>query len=431
MKSKWEYKQRYTAISMVFFVWVLSYMDRMVMATAIPFIAKDFNLSTGQMGIVMSSFFAGYALCQIPGGILSDKFGPRKVMVSAIGIWSLFTAITGAVTSLGQMLIVRMLFGVGEGIAPAATWKALANWTPQKNRAMANALMMSSNSLGPALAPLFVVGIIAAWGWRSVFYALFIPGILMCIWIWYKLPDNPADKKGITEAELEELKDDVFAHKNNAETELGEVKKLTFFEVFSIPAVYKSFLILFFSNITFWGFSSWLPTYLSQARGLNTTSMGVAASLPFFAGTVSTILVGWLMDNTFKHNRKLPIIVFQLIGAFFLYLTFTTESISLVIVYQTITGFFLIGAAISIFALPMSAISKEITGQAMGIVNTAGQLAAFLSPVIVGFLIVELEDGTKNFDTAFMFLISSFLISATIAALFFKQTKTVEASSAT
>ncbi|WP_417038412.1 MFS transporter, partial [Desulfovibrio legallii] len=93
MKFTW--KHRHTALSVVFMVWLVSYLDRMVMSTAIPYIADEFNLSAGEMGVVMSAFFAGYALFQIPGGVLSDRFGARKVLVFAIAWWSLFTLFTG------------------------------------------------------------------------------------------------------------------------------------------------------------------------------------------------------------------------------------------------------------------------------------------------------------------------------------------------
>ena len=411
------WKKRYSAITIVFMVWLLSYMDRMVMATAIPYVAKEFNLSPVAMGAVLSSFFAGYFLCQIPGGILADKFGARKVMAFAVLWWSVFTAVTGAVGSLMSMIYVRFVFGIGEGIAPAATWKALANWTPMKDRGMANGLMMASNALGPALAPLFVVAVMQAWGWRAVFYSLLIPGILLALWIWYSLPDKPADKKGITPEELAELEEN--------KAELGTANtasNMSFWNVISESAVWKSFLILFFSNISVWGFTSWLPSYLVKARGFELTKLGFAASIPFFAGTVGFVLGGWLIDKPFKNNKKIPLIINQIMGAIFLYMTYTVQSLDMLIVYQTLACFFLFTATGVIFGLPMSAISKEIAGRAMGIVNTGGQLAGFLSPIIVGYLVQSSGAAGTNFDSAFQFFIVATLCSA-LVGFTFKQRK--------
>lgn len=413
MGEGFKWKQRHTAVLIVFVVWILSYMDRMVMAAAIPYIAKEFNLSPVAMGGVLSAFFAGYALFQIPGGILADKFGARKVMTAAILWWSAFTCFTGAVSSLATMIWIRVLFGIGEGIAPAATWKALAVWTPVRERGTANGFMMASNALGPALAPLFVVAIMASWGWRAVFYSLLIPGILLAAWIWYCLPDKPEEKKGISSKELEELKEDT-----SALSITKAASQMSFWEVVAEPAVWKSFLILFFSNITAWGFIQWLPSYLVKARGFELFKMGITASLPFFAGTVGFIFGGWLTDVPFKNNRRIPLIISQWFTALFLYLTYTVESLEMLVVYQTIAGFFLFTATGIVFGLPMSAISKDIAGRAMGIVNTAGQVAGFLSPIIVGYLVQISGGGERSFDTAFIFLIGSVLISSLVAMTF-------------
>lgn len=179
MSMTW-WRQRYAVVSVLFLVWVTSYLDRMVMATAIPYMADDFGLKPVTMGVVMSAFFIGYALCKIPGGILADRFGSRKVMLLGVACWSVFTVLTGFATSLVSLLVIRVLFGVGEGIFPAASYRALCNWFPKKERGLATGSMMSSNSFGPALAPLFVVAIMASWGWHMVFISLFMPGLFMC-----------------------------------------------------------------------------------------------------------------------------------------------------------------------------------------------------------------------------------------------------------
>jgi predicted MFS family arabinose efflux permease len=142
-------------------------------------------------------------------------------------------------------------------------------------------------------------------------------GKLLVLWIWFGLEDNPALKKGITQAELDELK---------ADKPLGASltgTKMTFWDVLRQEPVWKSFFILFFSNITAWGFQSWLPSYLVRARGISLSHLGFAASLPFFAGTVGWALGGWVSDHPFKHNRKIPLIAAQWVTAILLYKTYT------------------------------------------------------------------------------------------------------------
>src|SRR4051812_4948480 len=121
MEGKYMHKKRNIILLVLFITWTLSYMDRMVMTVAIPYIAKDFNLTPVDMGVVMSAFFAGYALFQIPGGLLADKFGPRKTMAIAISWWSIFTGLTAMVSNLTSMLVVRVLFGIGEASFPGGS----------------------------------------------------------------------------------------------------------------------------------------------------------------------------------------------------------------------------------------------------------------------------------------------------------------------
>jgi sugar phosphate permease len=283
-------KKRNVVLTILFITWTVCYMDRMVMTVAIPFIAKDFNLTPTSMGVLMSAFFAGYALFQIPGGMLADKFGGKKVMAIAVTWWSIFTVFTGMAANLTTMLVTRVLFGIGEASFPGGSWKTISNWFPKKERATANAVMVASNSLGPAVAPLFVVGVMSAFGWRQVFYFLFIPGLICAALIWHYCKDNPADNKLISAEELKEIqyKDDY---------ELSTTKKLKFKDVLKNPVVWKLFFTWFAFDIVFWGFASWIPSYLVAARGFQLVKMGIIASLPFFAGTVGSVLGGIISDK--------------------------------------------------------------------------------------------------------------------------------------
>lgn len=399
-------KQRHIVLVLLFFGWVISYLDRMVMTVAIPYIATDFNLSPVAMGVVLSTFFAGYALFQIPGGMLADKFGPRKVMVTGLAWWSVFTAFTGAATSLGQMVIIRLLFGIGEGVFPASSWKTIANWFPVKERATANGFMMSSNFLGPAIAPLFVVAIMASWGWREVFYVLLFPGLIIAVLMWIFVKDSPEKSDRISRQELAEIQS-----VEPVSLSAGG-KKVTFGDVLKSKIAWQCFLTWFSYDITFWGFMSWVPTYLIKERGMTMIKMGITASIPFFAGMAGLILGGYISDKFFKNNRKILVIVTDLLGALFLYTTYYSSADS--IMFNMILAGFFIGMAFgAIWGLPMNVMPKEVMGSASGFINMAGQIAGFISPIVIGFL-VQASGG--NFETAFFFLIGGSVLSAIVAA---------------
>src|SRR5258708_18622101 len=139
---------RWGVCFLLFLTWVMSYVDRSLMPMALPLIGQEFHLSPTVMGAVISAFFLGYATMQIPGGMLADRIGARKSITLGIAFWSGFSVLTGAASSLANLIAVRICFGLGEGLHPAAAFKALSAWFPPRERARANGLVMSSNTLG-------------------------------------------------------------------------------------------------------------------------------------------------------------------------------------------------------------------------------------------------------------------------------------------
>ena len=396
------WKPRYTVLAVLFISWVVSFMDRMVMSVAIPYISADFKLSPVSMGVVLSAFFASYSISQIPGGILADIFGVRRVAVFSMLWWSAFTAVTGAVSSLSQMLAARFAFGLGEGLYPACVFKAIAVWFPKAERATANGIRFAAGPFGTALSPLIVVAIMSHWGWRAVFYSLFLPGLAVALLVWSFVKDNPraADDTEMATADEAPISRNLPSEQPADAGWRGVIKD---------PLVLRYFLALFLFDIAYWGFTTWLPTYLVRERGFSMEQMGVAASLPFFAGTAACVLGGWLSDRVFKERRRLPILAAQMISATLLCGMVWTTSTAWLICFQTAAGFTLNLFFTSFWALPMNTVRKEVMGIASGIINMAGQIAAFVSPICVGSL-VQMSGG--HFTTTFLFLIAAVLSSA-------------------
>src|SRR3954463_13787491 len=135
-------RKRNWFLALLFLGWALGNLDRYIMNYAVLSITEDLNLSASSTGILLSSFFAGYALMQLPGGWLADRFGARKVLITSVILWSIFTGLTGAAWSLTSMIIIRFLFGVGEGGFQPASSKIISQAFPQENRARAMSIML-------------------------------------------------------------------------------------------------------------------------------------------------------------------------------------------------------------------------------------------------------------------------------------------------
>jgi MFS family permease len=401
MSGPFRWKARYTVMSILVTTFLVSSMDKVAISVALPYIAKDLHLSPVVMGSVMSAFFLSYSIAQIPGGLLADKLGVRKVAAVAMIWWSTFTGLTGATTSIVQLMSSRFLFGLGEGLFPACAFKTIATWFPKRERATANSVMFAANFLGAAIAPLLVVAIISLWSWRQVFFVLFIPGMIVTLLFWRFIPNHPSGKAGITDAELAEILDDG----ENQAKQFGD----RLIVVLLNPIVVKYFLIVFTFDLTYWGFASWLPTYLIQARGLSMVEMGVFASFPAFAGTIGCVIAGWMSDRFFSERRRMPIIVAELFAAVFLYLTFSATSTVTLVIFQTLSGFALMFFFGVFWALPMNSVPARNMGLTGSFINMAGQMAAVVAPMVIGFL-VHLSGG--RFGTTFAFLIASLLVSS-------------------
>ncbi|MCY9005889.1 MFS transporter [Peribacillus frigoritolerans] len=355
--------KRHMILALLFLGWCLSYLDRMAMNVGIVEIAKDFNLSPSVMGVVLSSFFAGYALMQVPGGWLADKFGSRKVIVVAILFWSLFTVFTGMAWSLMSMIIIRFMFGLGEGGYPAASSKAIADVYPKEERPSAQTTMMSSNSLGGVIAPLIATPLLVWIGWQNLFIVIGIVGVLVAALLWYYLkPEN------------------MQADSSEKET----LEKTSFKDLVKIPIVWQLSIMWFGMSTLIWGLTSWMPPYLVGERGLDLLSMGMLTSIPALTGAIGTIIGGKLVQSYLSGKEKYLAIVSSILVILFLYLLFNAPSVTLVITFQSLCTIFHGLVFATIFALPHKVFSKNNIGLAIGVINLGGMIGAFLAPMVMG-----------------------------------------------
>ena len=399
-------------ICAVLFCYLVAWLDRMAISMALPYIGKEFNLSATALGGILSAFFIGYAGCQIPGGWLADKFGSRRVITSSLAVWSLFTALTGMVGNITHMLLVRFVFGAGEGVFPGPVWKIVGSWFSKKDRGTANSCVLTSTTLGPALTPLIVAPLLAVYGWRAVFYLLGAIGVVCVFVSWRYIVDKPEDFPGIKAEEVQSIREQRAADEMiSANLEQSIAPKASFWELIKEPRIWVMFFGVFFLTVPIWGYMTWLPTYLVKVRGMNLTRMAVAASIPFFVATVGMLLSGWMSDKFFRGRRRYLVIVSELLGAICLYLFYTTPSAEYALLYQSLAAGFLFMALGSIWALPVIYLPENLMGSGSGFVNTGGQLGGLVAPLAIG-MVIDWTGG--NYDAAFKLLALSCIVSCTI-----------------
>ncbi len=194
---------RYRVIILLYFLVLITYLDRTTISLVGIRIKDAFHLSNSQFGWVLGAFALSYALFEIPSALLGDRIGQRKVFLRIVIWWSFFTALTGAMNGLTSLIIVRFLFGAGESGAFPNSCGVIARWLPKSEITKGNAWVSMGASSGAAVAPLIVIPIASAFGWRAPFFVNAVIGmiwVLVC-YLWFR--NHPAEMKNISGQEKE------------------------------------------------------------------------------------------------------------------------------------------------------------------------------------------------------------------------------------
>ena len=144
--------QRWYIVALFFLAGLVNYLDRAALSIAAPLIQQDLHFTHAQLGVVFSSFFVGYAIFNFVGGVLSDRFGAKRVFGAAMAIWSIFCGATALATGIASLIVLRVLFGMGEGPFSSSNSKMVNNWFPKREVASAIGVISSGTPFGGALA---------------------------------------------------------------------------------------------------------------------------------------------------------------------------------------------------------------------------------------------------------------------------------------
>jgi sugar phosphate permease len=393
-------KGRWYILLLISVMYLVTYLDRVNISTAAPEIRKEFGFDPVTMGFIFSAFVWAYALFQVPGGWLSDRFGARRVLAGIVTYWSVMTAVTAAAFSSVSFIVVRFLFGVGEaGAFPGAT-RAMQLWYPQNERGFVQGITHSASRLGAAIAPPIVALIIAggqfagitfpALGWRAVFLICGVVGLLWAAWWAVSYRNLPEEHPMVNKDELGHIRgfapDGTIKPPNiQKQTDVPWSTLIRSGNMWAIMCGYFTYVYCL------WIFLSWLPSYLVDARHFTLLKVGLFASLPLFAGvigdTVGGLATDWLLRKTgsAKIARRSVAIVGLLGCAICIVPAALTEDAYTAVYGLTASMFFLEFTIGPSWAVPMDTGGKY-SGTVSGMMNMAGNFGGALSPIVFGFL---------------------------------------------
>jgi MFS family permease len=389
-------------------MYFITYVDRVNVGTAGPAIKGELGLTNTELGLVFSAFAYPYAVFQIVGGAMADKWGARRTLFICGLIWAAATVATGFVGGVVSLFLARFALGFGEGATFPTATRAMQSWVAKDQRGFAQGITHSFARFGNAITPPLVVLMMAYVGWRGAFVVLGIVSFAwVLVWVFY-YRDDPREHKSITGEDLERLAIRDRTAKPAAKPPVPW-RRL-------VPRMAPVTLTYFCYGWSLWLYLNWLPSFFKDGYGLDIKNSALFASGVFFAGVVGDTLGGVMSDRILKKTGDLQkarrnVICLGMLGAAAcLAGVFFTKDLTLVALLLS-GGFFFLELVIGpIWSVPMD-IAPQYAGTASGLMNFGSAFAAIVSPLTFGLIV----DLTGNWILPFAGSVGLLLLGAGLA----------------
>ncbi len=404
---------RWIVTGLIFFITLVNFVDRSAISFVIDPLKKEFNFSDTQFGMILSAFGVGYVLLTALGGWLVDRFGTRIVWPLAAISWSVCVGLLGFAAGFWGFIGLRLLLGFTEGPHFPAMTRSISDWLPAAERARALSLGLVAIPLSSVVGAPVCSYLVADFGWRTMFMAISVVGILWAF-VWYALfTDKPENSRFVGEEE----KKFIASSKEKDSKRSGEVVNWRF--ILTHPALVANNIAYFAFGYMLFFATLWLPGYFLTQHGLNLKSVGWYLTIPWLVSAIflkaGGVISDWLYRKTGSSRLARAHVIWssQLLAAvFFVLLGFTKDLVPSIVFLSLGLGFGMLPQP-AFFSTNID-VAKEKAGSAQGITSSCLSLAGILAPVLTGWLI----DLTGNYQGAFL-LLAGFTVIAVITVIFF------------
>jgi ACS family glucarate transporter-like MFS transporter len=403
---------RYFIVFMLFLVGAVNYADRAIFSLAGPAMMKSLGMDALSLGFLMSTFGWAYVIGQLPGGWLLDRFGAKRVYISSLFLWSLFTALMGFAGHMGAaagstIFFLVFMLSLAESPSFPANARIVASWFPTRERGTASAIFNASQYFALVLFMPIMGWIVHKLSWEAVFWFMGSLGIIMSL-VMVRVIYSPKDHPKIGQEELNYITTggalvDVCPPGTTAKAsqgpKLGYIKQL-----FQSRMMVGIFVGQYCITTLTWFFTTWFPIYLVQARHMSVLKVGIVAVLPAICGCLGGILGGMFSDFLLRKKcsqsvaRKTPIVLGMLLAMTMLACNYvnTTE----LVVFFLSLAFFGKGFGALGWAVVSDTAPREIVGLCGGVFNLVGNMAGIVTPLVIGFILKT----TGSFNGALVFV---------------------------
>jgi predicted MFS family arabinose efflux permease len=359
-------KRKWTVIILCFFGFMTYSVVRMVMSGALGLIARDFGLNNPTKGLLLSSFFYGFVAFLFIGGLLSDRWSGKPVMIAGLFLFSLATFATGLSTGLLTMIVYRILTGIGEGVFwPAASCEVARVTTPEE-RSTIMAFYWCGYPIGGSVGILLGTALGPRYGWHVVFFVAGGLGLLVAFLYGVLVKSQPG--AGI------------------AQKPSSAANPVPLRELITNPTIFLLGLYFFLVMCGWWIVLLWAPMYLMTAKHLSLGLGGVISSSLGFSGAVGAIIIGRYCDKGSLQRPKTALIVMTLVSSLLMAGLVLTLPTWLTAITMLALGFFGYPLTPILLSVVSQIVPKSITGSSIGFVMNFGMLGGAVSPVALGVL---------------------------------------------
>jgi MFS family permease len=390
--------RRYWVYAMLFSLGVINFIDRITMSVAAKPIAGELGLSPIALGYLFSSFYWMYVICLIPGGVLADRLGGRKIAALAIGVWSVMQMLTGLANSYLTMLLVRIGLGIGEAPTNGAVSRTLRDWAPFSERGLSMSIFTGGSYAGPAFGAALSGMLVAAVGWRLSFVITGAIGFIwLAIWlIWFRKPEEVSwlsdaeRRKIVTEREVSG------GHPDDADIGfLGLLKQPSMWGVALTQGcmTYNQYLFL-----------TWLPTYLQTSQHMSVLNTGYLVTLAYTISVIASIGLSLVADRVLTAEkvrdgrRRSAVCASMLVAAVVMLIPFSGSLASTILLITVSLTFSATALAMNFTLTNDLVVVPGSVGKAFGILTVGGNTFGLLAPIVTGYVV----QFSGRFDTTFV-----------------------------
>jgi len=381
---------RWIVLALIIVASFISYVLRMNVSIAGPSMMVDLGLTKVQLGMVFSSFAAGYAIFQLPAGVFGGRLGSRAAIAVVAIAWCVLTVATGLVpgsagTSVGvvltSLIVLRFLVGVAHAPIFPVTGGTTADWFPIGKWGLPLGLSSTGLTLGAAATPTLIYWLIELYGWRGSFFATAPAALLLAAAWWWYVRDFPREHPKVSQSELALIDADRPPPRSHAEHKGAWKRVIRNRDILLLTVSY------FFMNYVFYLFFNWIFYYLKDVKGFDGAVAGGMTSAAWVIGAVGATLGGFSCDRMIsrfglRRGPQILSISSLVLGAVFLFLGAIATDVYLAVALLCCAfGFTQITEA-AYWSTAISVAGRNAS-EAGGVLNTGGNLVGFVGGVLV------------------------------------------------